>query len=197
MLAESAAASRTKRKKKVNNRGGAAVLLQAQQERFKANQEAANAELVRDARKAAEKAAASQAAKDRAEAEHTAKLAKAPMKSASKYIGYAAKCLGPGLKHFFDSFGKDDSGEGSHFEDQCRVFRSSSLFNPCVAAHTSGTRALTLLEDLELYKAINKDMIRDLKDEWDEYKALSEGVDAHNDVLSFFRDHQGSLPTFK
>ena len=70
------------------------------------------------------------------------------MKNASEYIAYAAKCSGPGLKHFFDSFGKDDSGEGSHFEDQCRVFRSSSLFNPCVAAHTSSMRALTLLEDL-------------------------------------------------
>ena len=39
-------------------------------------------------------------------------------------------------------------------------------------------------------------MISDLKDEWDEYKALSEGVDANTDVLSFFRDHQDSLPTF-
>ena len=118
VLAESAAASKTKRKKKVSVvRGGAAALLQAQQERSEANQEATNAELARDARKAAEKAAASQAAKDKAGAEHTAKLAKAPMKHASEYIAYAAKCLGPGLKHFFDSFGKDDSGEGSHFED--------------------------------------------------------------------------------
>ena len=57
-------------------------------------------------------------------------------------------------------------------------------------------RALTLLEDLELCKAIDKDMIRDLGDEWDEHKALSGGVDANTDVLSFFRDHQDSLPTF-
>jgi len=45
------------------------------------------------------------------------------------------------------------------------------------------------------YACITANQLAQVEQEWDEYVALSAGVAAKQDVLQFFKVHQGALPT--
>ena len=106
------------------------------------------------------------------------------------------RCGRCGIVYFFDKFGEDADGSGSEFEEVCGLFQSANLFRPAVAASTADVVALGLIEGLAVYKAISKDLIKQMKKEWTDYKAAAAGIDEGANVLAFFQSRQETLKAF-